>query len=109
MEHPLGSDLALREPLEPLFVVGQMGLGYEESRDMLVLVVQELAEEEEEPSRRWVVRLWATRGQMAALSEHIEQVAGRGRPICPLCKQPIDAEGHFCPKSNGHGQKVGME
>ena len=25
-----------------------------------------------------------------------------GRPICPMCSQPKDPEGHFCPRSNGH-------
>ena len=25
-----------------------------------------------------------------------------GRPPCPFCLQPIDAEGHICPRSNGY-------
>jgi predicted amidophosphoribosyltransferase len=25
-----------------------------------------------------------------------------GRPICSMCGQPIDPEGHFCPRKNGH-------
>jgi len=29
-------------------------------------------------------------------------VAGQGRPICGNCGEPIDPEGHFCPKRNGH-------
>jgi uncharacterized repeat protein (TIGR03847 family) len=49
-----------------------------------------------------VVRFWATRDQMAAMGLHVRQVAGQGRPICPLCGQPMDPEGHFCPRQNGH-------
>ena len=92
-------DLVLREPIEPLFRVGQMGLGYDEDADMLIVVAQELTDDNEEMS---VVRFWASRAQMKALSEHSLEVVESGRPICPLCDNPIDPEGHFCPRRNGH-------
>ena len=101
LEEPLASELMLRNPLEPLFAVGQMGLGYDESEDALVLVVQELTSEEESHDAR-IARFWATRGQMQAISRHALDVVSLGRPICPLCSRPIDPDGHFCPKSNGH-------
>lgn len=101
MEEPLASELMLREPIEPLFAVGQMGLGYDESEDAVVLVVQELTPEEEAHNAR-IARFWAMRSQMRALSRHALDVASQGRPICPLCNRPIDPDGHFCPKSNGH-------
>jgi uncharacterized repeat protein (TIGR03847 family) len=78
-----------------------MGLGYDESEDAVVLVVQELTTEEESGDAR-IARFWATRSQMQAISRHALEVVAMGRPICPLCSRPIDAEGHFCPKSNGH-------
>jgi hypothetical protein len=34
------------------------------------------------------------------------ELAGRGRPICGNCGEPIDAGGHFCPKRNGHKRAV---
>ncbi len=92
-------DLTLRDPIEPAFRVGQLGLGYDEESDMLILVAQELTEEPEEMS---ATRFWATREQMKALSEHGRQVVQSGRPTCPLCGQPIDPQGHFCPRRNGH-------
>ena len=101
MEEPLASELMLREPVEPLFAVGQMGLGYDEAEDALVLVVQELTTEEEADTAR-IARFWASRGQMQAISRHALDVVASGRPICPLCNRPIDPEGHFCPKRNGH-------
>ncbi|MBI3942509.1 MAG: DUF3090 domain-containing protein [Chloroflexi bacterium] len=99
----LGDDLSLEEPIEPRFRVGQMGLGYDEEQDLLVLVVQELQEEgsEEQPA---VVRLWATRGQMLTLSHKGMETVNAGRPICPLCGRPIDPAGHFCPQRNGHNK-----
>lgn len=92
-------DLVLREPIEPVFRVGQIGLGYDEDSDMLIVVAQELTDDSEEMS---VARFWATRAQMKAMSEHSLQVVEAGRPTCPLCNRPIDKDGHFCPRRNGH-------
>lgn len=92
-------DLVLREPVQPEFRVGQMALGYDEDSDLLIIIAQELTEDPDEMS---VARFWATRAQMRALSEHSLQVVELGRPICPLCSQPINPDGHFCPRRNGH-------
>ncbi|NJN65204.1 MAG: DUF3090 family protein [Chloroflexaceae bacterium] len=94
-------DMRLEEPLEANFRVEQMGLGYDGERDMVVLVVQGVAEDEEQESI--LARLSATRHQMRALSTHATSVVEAGRPICGNCGRPIDAEGHFCPERNGHG------
>lgn len=100
VDEPLSSDLMLQEPLEPAFVVGQIGLGYDQDQDMIVLIVQEIQlEADDQPT---VARFWGTRPQMRLLSEHATEVVQQGRPICPLCNSPIDPEGHFCPRSNGH-------
>lgn len=100
VEQPLSSDLMLHEPMEPNFVIGQMGLGYDEEQDRVVLIAQELLlDENQEPS---VARFWTSRAQMEALSHHALEVAEQGRPMCPLCNRPMDPEGHFCPRTNGH-------
>lgn len=94
--------MALRTPLDPAFRVGQLGLGYDADRDLLVLVAQEVTTEERGPEEAGVARLFATRAQMLELSEHGLSVVRQGRPTCGLCGQPMDPEGHFCPRSNGH-------
>lgn len=96
-----GSDLMLETPGEALFRVGQLGLGYDETTDLVMIAAQELIGEDELREPR-VVRFWGTRSQMAALSRHAIEVVKGGRPLCSLCGQPIDPEGHFCPRSNGH-------
>jgi len=101
LEEPLSSDLMLQEPFEILFVVGQMGMGYDQSEDALVLILQELIVEEETEREARVARIWASRAQMKALSRQIKEVVSRGRPICSMCGEPIDPDGHFCPRSNG--------
>lgn len=94
------TDLRLREPVQSLFRVGRMEMGYSDDVDRVVLIVYELVDEEvEEPN---AVSFWLTRPQIEALIPHIEEVVQSGRPICGNCGQPIDPEGHFCPKRNGH-------
>jgi uncharacterized repeat protein (TIGR03847 family) len=94
--------MALEEPLEPLFRVGQMGLGYDEESDLLVLVAQEAVSEEQSAEEAAAARFWATRSQLRALSKYALEIVRQGRPICGNCGQPMDPEGHFCPRSNGH-------
>lgn len=115
---------SLREPIEPAFRVGQLGLGYDERQDLMVLIAQAIpdADQEEEdlddgppgppgpPSPGTVedevddqkARFYATRAQMRSLSEHALQVVAAGRPECPLCGRVIEPDGHFCPRTNGH-------
>jgi uncharacterized repeat protein (TIGR03847 family) len=91
--------MALQEPIDPLFRVGQIGLGYDDDTDRLVLVARQLQEEGQESE---VIRFWCTRSQVRAMCAWGLEVASQGRPICGNCGEPIDPEGHFCPKRNGH-------
>lgn len=104
----LVTDMSLEEPLEPEFRVGQMGLGYDAERDLVVLLVQGLSEAEEEGEAQ-TARFSASRPQMRALASHASQVVAAGRPICGNCGRPIDPAGHFCPQRNGHGPSLGAE
>lgn len=97
-------DLLLQEPLDAAFRVGQMGLGYDEEEDLLILIIHEMVSEEGEEGA--TARFWATRGRMRALCHHAREVVKSGRPICPLCGQPMDPTGHFCPPSNGHNRRT---
>lgn len=77
-------DMDLREPIEPVFRVAQMGLGYDEDQDMIILVAQEAVlvdEETTDPSmvEPGVVRMWCNRDQMRLLSEHTMEVVKSGR------------------------------
>src|SRR5690606_5165251 len=67
-------NMDLREPIEPLFRIAQMGLGYDEDRNMIVLVAQELVitDEDVDPDtiEPGIVRMWSNRAQMRALSMH---------------------------------------
>lgn len=89
-------------PVDPFFRVGEIGLGYDSNNDLVILVARELIGEEQDAEEAGVVRYWCTRSQLRAMCRWGIEVAGRGRPICPQCGEPIDPQGHFCPKRNGH-------
>jgi uncharacterized repeat protein (TIGR03847 family) len=95
-----GMDLI--EPVVAEWVVGSLGVTYDEEADRVVILADELVEEGEDGAR---ARITATREQVAALSVHGAEAVAAGRPPCPLCGQPLDAEGHTCPRLNGHRQR----
>jgi uncharacterized repeat protein (TIGR03847 family) len=95
-------EMHITPPVDPLFRVGEMGLGYDEEHDMVVLVAREMLAEGQDAEESGVVRFWCTRSQVRALGHWGLEVANRGRPICPQCGEPMDPAGHFCPKKNGH-------
>jgi uncharacterized repeat protein (TIGR03847 family) len=98
----LEDQMHIHPPVDPQFRVGEIGLGYDQKRDRVVVITRELLTEEQDPESAAVVRFWCTRSQLRALARWGVEIAARGRPICPQCGQPMEPEGHFCPKKNGH-------
>lgn len=97
------ADLELEEPLEPAFRIGHIGIGYDEDEDAIVIVAYEMPESEDTDAETLAVaRFWLSRAQARAMANHSAHVVAAGRPICPLCGEPIEQSGHICPKKNGH-------
>jgi uncharacterized repeat protein (TIGR03847 family) len=81
------------------FRVGRLGLGYDDEKDMLVLLAHEQESDAEGPPS---LTCRVERGKMRTLSSEIATVVAAGRPRCPLCNQPITpGVAHACPGSNG--------
>jgi uncharacterized repeat protein (TIGR03847 family) len=95
----LPADMDLIEPLDAEWVIGTLGVSYDEDTDQVVLLAEELVEEGEDGA---IARFTANRAQVAALVLHGAEVVEAGRPPCPLCGEPLDAEGHVCARLNGH-------
>jgi uncharacterized repeat protein (TIGR03847 family) len=88
--------------------VGTLGITYDDATDRIVLVAQEIGDvgdeedvEDVEPEGS-VLRVTATREQVAAMAIRGTALVEAGRPPCPLCGYPLDPSGHVCPKTNGH-------
>ena len=109
----------LDQPLVEEFRVGTMTLSWDADDKRVVIEAFPVGEEEpgasddpdaetapdEDPvpgaaSEVLVVRLdpAAARG----FASRAETVVSAGRPPCPFCGQPLDPEGHLCPRANGY-------
>ncbi len=97
-------DMQILPPVDPFFRVGEMGLAYDEKDDRVCIIAKE-AQLDIPEGEVSVVRFWCTRSQLVAMGNWAVVVVERGRPICPQCLQPMEPEGHFCPKKNGHKKK----
>ena len=96
--------LALVPPIEPDFRIGTIGLAYDESLDVVLVILQPVdAEETDEVIIESDAgdRVLLRRDQVRAFILHATSILAEGRPICQLCGLPIDPEGHRCPASNG--------
>jgi uncharacterized repeat protein (TIGR03847 family) len=91
-------DLELDET-EPQWVVGTLGVSYDDENDRIVMVAEELVEEGEDGD---VARCAVTRAQATAFAIRASGLVEAGRPPCPMCGLPLDPAGHECPRTNGH-------
>ncbi len=102
----LPTDMDLMEPVVAEWVVGSLGVSYDEDADRVVVVAEEMVDDEgdEEDIEAARARFTATRAQIAALAQRGAEVVEAGRPPCALCGQPMNPEGHMCIRLNGHRQ-----
>ncbi len=63
----------------------------------------ESEETEDEESDRASGRVRLTGAQVAAFVERARRLVDAGRPTCRLCGRPMNAGGHKCARTNGHG------
>jgi uncharacterized repeat protein (TIGR03847 family) len=90
-------DMDLREPIEPMFRIAQMGLAYEADDNMVILIAQEFSPPNDDDDDVFdddddlsflnddgiepnIVRMWCTREQIHALSLHAIDTVKSGRP-----------------------------
>lgn len=93
------------------FKAGQMLLGLNQDSNAFYLQAYERETDDpeesdgplnEEPDEANSVGCWITTSQAAVLGEEALRICAAGRPTCFLCGQPINPEGHACPRANGH-------
>lgn len=110
----LPEDLEFHGTEEPEWVVGTIGVSYDEEIDRVVVVLEEAGtgeeededEEDDDEATGHVLRIALSREQAAAFAIHATRLVEAGRPPCPLCGLPLDPSGHDCPRTNGHRPPV---
>lgn len=104
-DRPISGAMEMAEPGETLFVLGPIGLGYDRSNDKVLLQLEEVGEVDEDgemvdDENRGHIRIYISRGQAAAFTAHAANVIESGRPECRWCGNPMDPDGHPCPRMN---------
>lgn len=90
----------LEQPIDEQFRTGAISLGWDPSTAQIVIEAYPYTEADNdtpdpvEPAEVLLVRIPV--GTARAFAKRTREVVGAGRPICPLCGAPIDADGHVC-------------
>jgi uncharacterized repeat protein (TIGR03847 family) len=112
---PQGDDeRPLDEPLREEFRVGTIALAWDADEDVMVVEARaQTGEEEDEESAQELedddeegpdlVRVRLPPALARGFVARAARVLAAGRPPCPFCGQPLDPQGHLCPRRNGTG------
>ena len=117
----LADTAPLDTPVEEEFRVGTMALAWDTAAERMILEAQalveldaeaelssedlEAAEEmllQDEENGPPMLRVRLTGAQARSFAKRALEVVSAGRPLCPLCGNPLDPTGHICPAKNGH-------
>jgi uncharacterized repeat protein (TIGR03847 family) len=101
----------LDQPIVEEFRVGTLALAWD--GDDNKVVIEAMAVSETEPADDEdiltdsddgpdVLRVRLDPAAAKAFAKRAARVVAAGRPPCPFCGQPLDPEGHVCPRQNGH-------
>ena len=98
-------------PIEEEFRVGTMSLAWDGDSERVVIEcfeaapeaadVPELDEPESEVSGA-LLRVLLNGATARAFAKRALAVVAAGRPPCPFCGNPLDPDGHVCPRANGY-------
>jgi uncharacterized repeat protein (TIGR03847 family) len=113
-----GDARPLDEPINEAFRAGVLSLGWDTGDDLVLLEAREITEAEENEDEDEaeteafedddsedgpdLLRVRVTPAYAREFIAGALRVLAAGRPPCPLCGQPLDPQGHLCPRRNGH-------
>jgi uncharacterized repeat protein (TIGR03847 family) len=91
-----------------------MALGWDEASRRVVIEAHAVSDDEDAeipdiaddgPDGPDTLRAWMTPAYARSFAERARQVVSAGRPPCPFCNQPLDPQGHVCPRANGYRRR----
>lgn len=115
-----GDEAPLDEPLTEAFRARTLTLGWDRGRERILIEARPEGEDDEEaeeptsetdlehlladdddPNAPDLLRVLLTAQAARGFAERSLRVLRAGRPPCPLCGNPLDPQGHICPRRNG--------
>jgi uncharacterized repeat protein (TIGR03847 family) len=119
----------LEQPIEEEFRAGTITLSWDAADERVVIEVFPVADSvpeppqggdlplqtdesalldlplaEPEPTEVFLVRMGPAMAR--AFAARAANVVSAGRPPCQFCGQPVDPEGHLCPRANGYRRRA---
>lgn len=107
----------LEEPLAETFRVGTMAIVWDGDDASIVVEAREVtvdegdeeidgeadeAEDDEDDEDGDLIRVRLEPRKALAFAGRALEVVAAGRPPCPFCGRPLNAEGHICTRRNGY-------
>ena len=106
----------LDEPIVEAFRAGTLTLGWDGTADRVLVEARAQTEEDatadadeiaadlldDDEDGPDLFRVLISAAAARAFVDRAVRVVSAGRPPCPLCGQPLDPQGHLCPRRNGH-------
>lgn len=103
----------LEQPIVEEFRVGAMTLSWDSDTERVVVAAYAAGEDDDpeppedpEESDRDVIVVRLSGLEARAFVKRAQALVAAGRPPCPLCSLPLDADGHVCPRQNGYRRRV---
>ena len=105
--------LDLEEPVVPAWIVGGLGVVFDNDSQLFVVVAEEMVpannddddgddHDDDDPDEQphGTARVYLTREQVAVFAIRAEELMASGRPACIFCGNPINPDGHICVRMN---------
>ncbi len=95
----------LIEPVSPQWIIGTLMVAIQEGGDHVVIIAEELqllaeGQDLESLGPKGSARFALTKGQVEGFIAGAHALVDAGRPLCPLCRLPLESAEHFCPRLN---------
>ena len=95
------------EAVDEQFRTGVMSLGWDPTTAQVVIEAHPITTVDADDNDEWLEEDNANEPEMLlvripvgtarAFAMRTREIVGAGRPMCPLCGYPMDADGHLCP------------
>jgi uncharacterized repeat protein (TIGR03847 family) len=102
----------LDEPLNEAFRAGSLTLGWDGGAGRVLVEARAQSEDgeaidpdeddDEDEDGPDLLRVRISLDAARSFVARAGRVVAAGRPPCPLCGNPLDPQGHICPRQNGH-------
>ena len=80
------------------FKASRLAFGHNPDTNLFIVDAHDPDDQNDEPT----VRIWLSREIIKTFAKQGLEIVSAGRPLCQLCGNPINSNGHYCERRNGH-------